>query len=324
MHKRTYGKSNIVHAVIFALCIMLCGCSSKEPAKEPDPNPDIVIEIKLDDDKADEPIQAEEEPVDTLAEEETYPEGFSEEIKLDPAWEFADSSVINTGSAVLYRASTDRKNIVVGVNAGHGTDGGSSVKTYCHPDRSPKTTGGSTPAGALKAAAVSGGMTFRDGTKEEAVTLSEAVCLKDKLLAKGYDVLMLRDGEDVQLDNVARTVIANNNATCLISIHWDGDESKSDKGCFYISVPEKIKSMYPVSEHWQEHEKLGESLIEGLKSAGCKIYDNGKMAIDLTQTSYSTIPSIDVELGNQAAAHDETALSKLADGLGSGVDLFFK
>lgn len=310
--------------MIFALIIMLCGCSSKESAKETDPNPDIVIEIKLDDDKADEPIQTEEDPAEAVADEETYPKGFSEEITLDPSWEFADSSVINTGSSVMYRASSGRKNIVVGVNAGHGTKGGASVKTYCHPDKSPKTTGGSTPAGSLKAAAVSNGMKFNDGTSEAKVTYDEALALKDKLLAKGYDVLMLRDGEDVQLDNVARTVIANNNADCLISIHWDGDESKSDKGCFYISVPEKLKTMYPVSEHWQEHEKLGESLIEGLKSAGCRIYDNGRMAIDLTQTSYSTIPSIDVELGNQAAAHDEAALSKLADGLSAGVDLFFK
>lgn len=42
-----------------------------------------------------------------------------------------------------------------------------------------------------------------------------AQILRDKLLASGYDVLMLRDGEDVQLDNVARTVICNNVATAI-------------------------------------------------------------------------------------------------------------
>ena len=34
-----------------------------------------------------------------------------------------------------------------------------------------------------------------------------AKILKDKLLAEGYDVLMIRESDDVQLDNVARTVI---------------------------------------------------------------------------------------------------------------------
>ena len=43
------------------------------------------------------------------------------------------------------------------INAGHGTKGGESVKTLCHPDGSPKVTGGSTAAGATKAALVSGG-----------------------------------------------------------------------------------------------------------------------------------------------------------------------
>lgn len=46
------------------------------------------------------------------------------------------------------------QNIVVGVNAGHGTSGGTSVKTLCHPDGSAKTTGGTTGAGATKAVAV--------------------------------------------------------------------------------------------------------------------------------------------------------------------------
>lgn len=36
---------------------------------------------------------------------------------------------LNSGYAVLYKSTENRKNITVGVNAGHGTQGGSSVKT---------------------------------------------------------------------------------------------------------------------------------------------------------------------------------------------------
>ena len=71
-----------------------------------------------------------------------YPNGA--EVSLDPSWEFADYSVIHSGAAILYRAQENRKNIIIGVNAGHGTAGGDSQYTYCHPDRSPKVTGGST------------------------------------------------------------------------------------------------------------------------------------------------------------------------------------
>ena len=250
-----------------------------------------------------------------------------QQITLDPNWEYADHSEINTGAAVLYLASEEsgRKGIVIGVNAGHGTAGGAKVKTLCHPDGSAKVTGGSTAAGATEAAAVSGGMTFQDGTPEREVTLRMAQILRDKLLSSGYDVLMLRDSEDVQLDNVARTVICNNVADCHIALHWDsGDGKNYDKGCFYISVPEALKTMEPVASHWQQHDTLGTDLVEGLREQGAMIYGKGNMSIDLTQTSYSTIPSVDMELGNAYSDHSDEVLEQLATGLLAGINTYFE
>lgn len=250
-----------------------------------------------------------------------------QQITLNPDWEYADHSKINTGAAVLYRAPEESgsKGIIIGVNAGHGTAGGAKVKTLCHPDGSAKTTGGSTAAGATEAAAVSGGMTFQDGTPERTVTLQMAQILRDKLLASGYDVLMLRDGEDVQLDNVARTVICNNVADCHIALHWDsGDGKNYEKGCFYISVPEVLKSMEPVASHWQQHDALGADLVEGLRGQGATIYGKGNMSIDLTQTSYSTIPSVDMELGNAYSDHSDAILDQLAEGLLQGINVYFQ
>ena len=245
------------------------------------------------------------------------------QITLDPSWTYADHSKINSGAAVLYKAAENRKEIVVGVNAGHGTSGGTKVKTLCHPDGSAKVTGGTTAAGATEAVAVSSGMTFNDGTLESSVTLRMAQFLKEKLLAAGYDVLMLRDGDDVQLDNVARTVICNNAADCHIALHWDGDGLNYDKGCFYISVPDGLKSMEPVASHWSEHNALGSALVEGLRAQGAKIHGGGSMSIDLTQTSYSTIPSVDMELGNACSDHSDSALELLGDGLVQGVNSYF-
>lgn len=247
----------------------------------------------------------------------------TENVYLDSSWEYADHTVINSGYAVLYTAEASRKNLVVGVNAGHGTSGGTSVKTLCHPDGSAKTTGGTTGQGATQAVAVSSGMTFKDGTAESSVTLRMAQILRDKLLAAGYDVLMVRDGSDVQLDNIARTVICNNRANCHIALHWDGDGLDYDKGCFYIRVPDGIKGMEPVASHWQQHDALGAALVEGLRGQGAKINGKGSMAIDLTQTSYSTVPSVDMELGNACSDHSDGTLGMLADGLVAGVNSYF-
>ena len=246
------------------------------------------------------------------------------QISVSSDWKYADFSKIKSGSAVLYKtASSARKNKTVCVNAGHGTSGGGSVKTQCHPDGTPKVTGGTTGAGATEAAAVSSGMTFNDGTAEANVTLALARILKEKVLSEGYDVLMIRESEDVQLDNIARTVLANNKADCHIALHWDS--TANDKGAFYMSVPnvDSYRAMEPVASHWEQHNRLGEALVQGLKGAGVKIFSGGSMEMDLTQTSYSTVPSIDIELGDKASDHSTGTLNTLANGLTAGVNAFF-
>lgn len=245
-------------------------------------------------------------------------------VSFDSSWKYAEFSKINSGSAMMYRSEAEnRKGVTVCVNAGHGTKGGSSVKTLCHPDGSPKVTGGTTGAGATSAVAVSGGMEFSDGTAESVVTLAMAKVFKDKLLAAGYDVLMIRESNDVQLDNVARTVMANNKADCHIALHWDS--TTSNKGAFYMSVPSNstYRAMEPVKSHWEQHNALGESLVSGLKEAGVKIFSGGSMEMDLTQTSYSTVPSIDIELGDKASDYSSSTLNTLGDGLVAGVNQYF-
>lgn len=246
-------------------------------------------------------------------------------IYLNSEWKYADFSVIHSGFAILYSSSSfSKKNIVVAINAGHGTLGGEDKKTYCHPDKTPKVTGGSTAINSLQATAISKGTTFFDGTSEAEVNLMVAKLLKEKLLNAGYDVLMIRDKDDVQLDNVARTVISNNIADIHISIHFD--DSANDNGAFYISVPENddYRSMEPVSSNWIEHERLGNALIFGLKKAKVKISDNISLPIDLTQTSFSTIPSVDIELGDKKSDISKSALMKYANGLFFGILQYFQ
>ena len=55
-----------------------------------------------------------------------------------------------------------------------------------------------------------------------------------------------------------------------------------------------------------------------------KISGTGAAEIDLTQTSYSTIPSVDIELGNQCSDHSDKKMEKLADGLLRGINSYAK
>lgn len=344
LHRKQYRVAVRVTIMVLALTLTACGTQENTGSTESVKSTETVESTETV--KGTESVESTEtienvEIIGAMVLESVVPQGTAnvtpqmqpveytnlQQITLDSTWEYADHSKINTGAAVLYRAPEEsgRKGIVIGVNAGHGTVGGSKVKTLCHPDGSAKVTGGSTAVGAMEAAAVSGGMTFQDGTPEREVTLRMAQILRDKLLSSGYDVLMLRDSEDVQLDNVARTVICNNVADCHIALHWDSGDSKNyDKGCFYISVPEALKNMEPVASHWQQHDTLGTDLVEGLREQGATIYGKGHMGIDLTQTSYSTIPSVDMELGNAYSDHSDVVLEQLATGLLTGINTYFE
>lgn len=267
--------------------------------------------------------------VDTSATQEAV-ETTEEEVLKDTRiswnsqWRFADYSKIHSDSVMLhYSKVPNKKNITVAVNAGHGTSGGSSQQTLCHPDGSPKVTGGSTASGSTYATAIAEGTTLSDGTPESVVTLRLAQTVKNQLLENGYNVLMIRDSQDVQLDNIARTIFANENADCHISLHYDS--TGSDKGFFYISVPSSssYRSMEPVASHWQEHNRLGESILFGMKNQNVKIWSEGSMEIDLTQTSYSTVPSVDLEVGDEASDYSQESLDKLARGIQSGLNSYF-
>lgn len=318
------NKKLIVSCTLACITVsLLAGCSLFSDKKEKVEKPQINTEAQT---------TATEEVTEATTEEATteVPEATTEVvsevledevISWDPDWMYADFSEIHSSDVTLYRAEGEnRKNFIVAVNAGHGTQGGENKSTYSHPDQTPKVTGGTNSEGAVKSMSISTGMDFLDGTPEFQATLALAKVVKEKLLAAGYDVLMIREDEDTQLDNIARTVFANNNADCHIALHYDGTES--DKGVFYMSVPENdsYRSMEPVASHWQEHEALGQALLEGMRQEGVQIFSSGSMEMDLTQTSFSTIPSVDLEVGDAASSRSEDVLAMLANGIVLGLD----
>ena len=89
-------------------------------------------------------------------------------------------------------------------------------------------------------------------------------------------------------------------------------------------VPEdELKKLKNVKKHAAQSEKLGKCFVAALKETGLPVYKNGKMNVDLTQTSYSTIPTMDFELGNQCTATGMDSLEQRADAVVLAVKKFF-
>lgn len=117
-------------------------------------------------------------------------------------------------------------------------------------------------------------------------------------------------------------MFANENADCHIALHYDSSEN--DKGFFNISVPniDSYRSIEPVASYWHEHMKLGDAILSGIKDKELKIFSNGSMVIDLTQTSYSTIPSVDIEVGDKVSDISKETQTKMSEGILR--ELYFK
>ena len=282
------------------------------------------VEITFDSEKAKEEREKRRRNLESKADQD----GITDmKISMDMSFPFATYSVINDGSATLYMVGKNvpnYKGIIVTVNAGHGTKNGSRYKTYSHPDFSPKVAGGSTAVGEVYSYAVSEGTTFIGGIKEADANLMIALLLKEKLLNDGYSVLMIREDNECRLDNIARTVLANEYSDAHVSIHFD--TTAINKGVFYVKPinVESYLNMEPLKSNYENIIKLGQSILDGYRSIGVKIWkESGMLEGDLTQLSYSIIPSVDIELGDRASEFTEEIINKLVDGLKLGIDIFF-
>lgn len=248
------------------------------------------------------------------------------EIKLNGKEPYYENTRINDGSAFLYVIPQDNdfyKGKTITVNAGHGVKGGSKEKTYSHPDKSPKIGSGTNKAGDVMSFAISEGMTFSDGKLEADMNLEVAKRLRDLLLLNGYNVLMIRENDNSRLDNISRTILANVHSDIHLSIHFDS--TATDKGAF-ILVPLEVDeylNMEPVKTYYREDNRLANAMINEWKDDEIKLFGKGKMGMDLTQISYSTIPSVDLELGDKATEITPEYLDKLATGILHGVDNYF-
>ncbi|MDO5563645.1 MAG: N-acetylmuramoyl-L-alanine amidase [Eubacteriales bacterium] len=327
--KKFYNKKTFF-ILIVCTCCLISSCNNKQNnvisninIQESSDFPLENIDISYNDNKKD--IKYYEDYLGIKSTVIKYKQNiYIKDIPLDLAWENANKSKIHSHKAKLYINSDNKYyDKIIAINAGHGTKDGEKQKTLSHPDGSPKVTGGTNAVGEVNSMAISSGMTFLDGTTEAEVNLKFSLFLRDELLNLGYSVLMLRENDNTQLDNIARTVISNNVANIHISIHYNS--TTNDEGIFYIGAP-KVKSfleMEPVINTYKMSDELGDCIINYLKNNNEKIYGNGRMGMDLTQISYSNIPTIDLELGDKASDHSDLRLNELSKKIALAINDYF-
>lgn len=221
----------------------------------------------------------------------------------------------DSAAVAAYGGRTVLKKKKIAIDAGHqlhanhkmeAVGPGSSVKK-------PKVTGGASGAAT--------------GIPEYRLNLKIAKRLQKILLARGYEVYMVRSTNNVNLSNKQRALRANRSgADIYIRIHADSSVSSSARGA---SMLYPSKSNRYVKRLSAPSKRLSKCILKqyckktGFQSRGLIKRD------DLTGTNWSKIPVTLIEMGFLSNRSEDRKMqkkkvqAKMAKGIADGIDAYF-
>ena len=218
-----------------------------------------------------------------------------------------------SGTGILYDSNGNAP--LIAIDAGHQLHGNS--------DKEPIGPGASTK----KAKVASGTYGKWSGLNEYELTLMVAMKLKDALLDKGYNVLMIRETADVDISNAQRAELANEyNADAFIRIHGNSIDNSSVHG---------VLTMCPTSSnpYCSEIAKSSNDLSKEIVDAICDETGAKNRGVSKTDTmsgiNWCKIPVTILEMGFMSNENEDRLMAttdyqnKIVKGIVKGLDKYF-
>ena len=163
---------------------------------------------------------------------------------------------------------------------------------------------------------------------EYQVNLEVSLKLKSVLIARGYDVYMIRETNDVTLSNKKRALMANESGSdILLRIHCNSADSQSANGTLTMSPTLSNPYCRSVAANSQE---LSECVVSTLCRRTGAVNRGVTQTDEMTGINWSKIPVTIVEMGFMSNPDEDQKLSDrhyqtmLAEGIADGVDRYYE